>query len=401
MDRTPLATDVLAHPVVARLRPHLTGDVSVVGGVVRDALLGRVHLHDLDLVVEGDAITVAREVGHTLGVPVTTYERFGTAVLELPHGDGHVDFISARREHYPSPGALPVVRRGTLADDLARRDFSINAMALRVTGVDAGELVDPFGGVADLKAGLVRSLREDAFVEDPSRIVRAARYAGRLSFAIEPATRMALAAAIAGLTWTSARVADELRRLLDEPNPGPGLGLLFAIGARGVTPDADQAIQRLDAAIVELAACDPHGPTLPRWALRAGAALEDPARAELAVPGWARGLAAEIADGPRLWDTLVRIHRPSEIDHVLARTPIATQIGAHALGAPHIITWWTTWRGAHVAVRGADLVAAGVAPGPAIGRALAALRGAVLDGELADSAAQRAFAIAAAQVGHP
>jgi tRNA nucleotidyltransferase (CCA-adding enzyme) len=401
MDRTHLATDLFTHPVVARLRPHLTGDVSAVGGVVRDALLGRDHHHDLDLVVEGDAIGLAREVAHVLGVPVSAHERFGTAVLELPHDDGHVDFISARREHYPAPGALPIVSQGTLADDLARRDFSINAMALRLTGVGAGELVDPFGGVADLDAGLVRSLRADAFVEDPSRIVRAARYAGRLGFAVEPTTSAAIVAAVGGLAWTSARVADELRRLLDEASPGPGLAVLHAIGAPGVAPDAEEMIRRLDAAHTELAARDPHGPALAGWALRAGVALEDSARTGLAVPGWARGLADEVADGPRLRDTLERIARPSEIDHVLAHAPVATQIAAHALGAPHIVAWWTSWRGVHVALRGGDLIAAGIAPGPAIGRALAALRAAVLDGELADVDAQRAFAIRAARADHP
>jgi len=400
MDRTVLASELLSHPVVARLRPYLTGQVSAVGGVVRDALLGRAHLHDLDLVVEGDAIGLARQVAHVLGVPVATHDRFGTAVLELPHGDGHVDFISARREHYPVAGGLPVVTRGTLAEDLARRDFSINAMAVRVTGAAAGQLVDPFGGVADLDARLVRTLRQDAFVEDPSRIVRAARYAGRLGFVVEPMTRTAIVDAAGGLAWSSTRVADELRRLLEEERPGPGLAMLFAIGAPGIAPDAETMIRRLDAAQTELAGCDPHGPVLVGWALRAGVALDESARRQLAVPGWARGVAGEVAGGARLWDTLERVHRPSEIDALLTQTPIATQIAAHALGAPHIVTWWRQWRCVHVAVRGADLIAAGVPPGPAIGRALSALRAAVLDGELGDAGAQRAFAIRVAQAAH-
>ena len=227
-----MQTSLLAHPVIERLRPYLSGEVSVVGGAVRDALLGRVHLHDLDLVVEGDALALARAVAHRLGVPMTAHPRFGTAVLELPHGEGHVDFISARRERYPRPGALPIVEPGTLADDLARRDFTINAMALGLTGARTGSLVDPHGGAADLAAGLVRSLRADAFIEDPSRIVRAARYAGRLGFTIEPETRTAASGGVAGLSWGSARAADELRRLLEEAAPGPALALLFELGAR-------------------------------------------------------------------------------------------------------------------------------------------------------------------------
>ncbi len=396
MDRTHLADELLAHPVLARLRPHLSGEVSVVGGVVRDALLGRRHLHDLDLVVEGDAIALARAVAHRLGAPMAAHPRFGTAVLELPHGDGHVDFISARRERYPRPGALPVVEPGSLDDDLGRRDFTINAMAVGITGGRAGSLVDPYGGAADLAAGLVRNLRADAFVEDPSRIVRAARYAGRLGFAVESGTRAAAERAVGGLTWESARAADELRRLLAEPAPGPALSLLFGFGARGVASDGPELIVPLDAARAELAACDPHAAIPPGWALRAGVALEQSAREAIALPGWVRGIAAEVARGPLLWDALERVERPSEIDRLLGQAPLATLIAAHALGAPHILEWWTTWRGVRVAVRGADLVAAGIAPGPAIGRALSAVRAALLDGAVTGAEEQRAFAIAAA-----
>jgi len=382
---------------VARLRPYLSGEVSVVGGVVRDALLGRVHLHDVDLVVEGDAIALAQGVAHRVGAPIAAHPRFGTAVLELPHGDGHVDFISARRERYPSPGALPVVEPGDLRDDLARRDFTVNAMAVRITGTRAGELVDPHGGARDLDAGVIRVLRADAFVEDPSRIVRAARYAGRLGFALEPATRSAAAASASVLAWDSARVADELARLLAEQAPGPALAVLFALGATGIAPDAPEMVGGLDAARAELAAGDPHAPMPPAWALRAGVALDRPTRDLVALPGWARGVAGEVADGPRLGDALERVARPSQIDLLLTQAPLATLVAARALGAPHILEWWTTWRGVQLAVRGADLVEAGIDPGPAIGRALAALRAAVLDGAVSDVAAQRALAIAAAR----
>lgn len=373
--------------------PHLAGEVSVVGGAVRDALLGRPHLHDVDLVVEGDAIACARAVAHALGAPLTTHERFGTAVLELPHAAGHVDFISARRERYPAPGALPEIAPGTLADDLARRDFTINAMALRITGPQAGALVDPFGGARDLRDGVVRALREDAFTEDPSRIVRAARYAGRLGFDFAPATRSALEAAVPSLAWRAARPADELRRLLAEAAPSPGLGLLCAMGAPGVAPDSGGAIGDLDAAAARIASADPHAQRFPAWALRAGVALELEARQSLAVPGWARGVAEEVAQGPRLWDALERVTRPSQIDRVLAASALPTQIAALALGAPHILEWRTQWRDVRVQVRGADLIGAGIAPGPAIGRALAAVRAAVLDGEVVDPAGQRALAI--------
>ena len=397
MDRTHLADRLRAHPVLARLGAHLDGRVSVVGGLVRDTLLGVTHLHDVDLVVEGDAIALARSIGRGLGTAVTVHERFGTAMVELPHGDGHVDVISARRERYARPGALPEVSPGTLADDLARRDFTINAIAVRIAGPGVGEIVDPHNGITDLETGIVRSLRPGAFVEDPSRIARAARYAGRLGFSVDPTTASEIRAAVVTLDWSSARAADELRRVLEEVDPGPALALLFGFGAPGIAPDAPAQIVLLDTARDELADRDPHAPVPPRWALRAGVGLEAPARETVALPGWARGAAAEVAAGARLWHQLERASLPSQVDALLVHAPIATQIGALALGASQVGIWWARWRGVQTAVRGADLISAGIAPGPSVGRALAELRAAVLDGRVADADDQLAFAVAAAR----
>jgi tRNA nucleotidyltransferase (CCA-adding enzyme) len=227
----PLAARLAAHPLVAPVVP-LAGEVPVhvVGGMVRDALIGRPHGDDVDLVVEGDAVALARRLARRLGVRVVAHERFGTAVLELPHG-GHVDLITARRERYPRPGALPDVEPGDLADDLARRDFTVNAMALALTGPAAGALLDPWDGARDLARGVIRTLRPGAFHEDPSRVVRAARYAGRLGFALEDRTAREAAASAADLDWAAARVAEELRRLLDEDDPVPAVDVLAGLGA--------------------------------------------------------------------------------------------------------------------------------------------------------------------------
>ena len=197
--------------------PALDGRVSAVGGVVRDALLGLPSGPDLDLVVEDDLDGFVRR----LDAEVLAHPRFGTASASL--SGGTLDVTLARRERYAHPGALPHVEPGTIDEDLARRDFTVNAMALRLSGSDAGELIDPHGGLADLEARTIRILRPDAFVEDPSRIVRAARYAGRLGFSLEPETEVAARAAASGLDPGSARVAGELRRLLDEPEAVPAL----------------------------------------------------------------------------------------------------------------------------------------------------------------------------------
>lgn len=386
-DGTDRTLDLRGHPLLDRVAPHLTGPVAAVGGAVRDALLGRPHAHDLDLVVEGDALALAARVARALGVRAVMHDRFGTATLELPHGEGHVDLITARRERYPSPGALPEVEPGTLEDDLARRDFSVNAMALWVSGPSAGRLEDPHGGAVDLRSGVIRSLRDGAFPEDPSRVVRAARYAGRLGFRLEPATRAAAAAHAPGLDWGAHRVAEELRRLLGEADPAAGLELLRDLGAPGIRPGAAAALTALDRALASGVA-----PGLPLWPLRLGAVLETDAGA-VAVPGWAAGLARELRAGADLARRITDAGTPSAVDGLLRAAPPATALGALAAGAGAVAEWWHGARSLELGIGGADLVAAGVAPGPAIGRALAAVRAAVLDGDVGGRDAQLALAL--------
>ncbi|MCC6831197.1 MAG: CCA tRNA nucleotidyltransferase [Thermoleophilia bacterium] len=394
MNATNLTAALRGHPLLARVAPHLDGSVAVVGGAVRDALLGRPHLHDLDLVVEGDALPVAARVAHALGVRAVMHGRFGTAALEMPHGEGHVDLITARRERYPAPGALPEVEPGSLADDLARRDFSVNAMAVWVSGPREGVLEDPHGGAADLAAGVIRSLRDDAFPEDPSRVVRAARYAGRLGFALAPATRAAAAREAPRLDWAAFRVAEELRRLLEEPEPAPGVAILRELGAPGLRPGAHEALADLAAALRADGAPEP-----PVWALRLGAVLDPAALGVVALPGWAAALGRELQAGAALAGRLRDAPAPSAVDALLRDVPPATALGALAAGAAQVEGWWRTARGLELAVDGADLVSAGVAPGPAIGRALAAVRAAVLDGEVDGRDGQLALALRVARDG--
>ena len=157
----------------------------LVGGVVRDLLLGR-PVVDLDLVVEGDAVALARQLAQQSGGRARTHPRFGTAKVEL--ADWSADLATARSETYAYPGALPEVAPGTMAQDLGRRDFTINALAFHLAPSRFGELLDPHGGLADLKAGLVRVLHAKSFVDDATRILRALRYEQRLGFRLEPAT---------------------------------------------------------------------------------------------------------------------------------------------------------------------------------------------------------------------
>ncbi len=189
----------------------------LVGGVVRDLLLERCNI-DLDIVVEGDAIKLAQEIAGKNGAAVTGHKRFGTAKLKWANRSA--DFASARAETYARPGALPTVKPGTIKDDLARRDFTINAMAIELNPRHYGELIDPFGGRQDIYERLVRVLHEKSFIDDATRIWRAVRYEQRLDFSIEPMTLMLIKRDVAMLkTISGDRLRHELELVLKEDRP--------------------------------------------------------------------------------------------------------------------------------------------------------------------------------------
>jgi tRNA nucleotidyltransferase (CCA-adding enzyme) len=189
----------------------------LVGGIVRDLLLERGNV-DMDMVTEGDAIKLAQEIGTPIQAKVIVHPRFGTATIKW--GIRSADFVSARVETYAKPGALPTVKPGTINDDLARRDFTINAMAVELNPRHFGELIDPFGGRDDLKKQQVRVLHEKSFVDDATRIWRALRYEQRLDFKIEPATRLLIKRDIINLkTISGDRLRHELELVLKEELP--------------------------------------------------------------------------------------------------------------------------------------------------------------------------------------
>lgn len=388
------AAEVWDHPLVRCVRPHLDGQVVwVVGGVVRDALIGRDDDTDLDLVVKDDAIGWARRMAPRIGARLTAHGRFGTAELVLD-GGATIDVASARQERYAYPGALPEVEPASLTEDLARRDFTVNAMAVALNGSQAGGLVDPHGGADDLQAGRLRPLRTGSFVEDPSRVVRAARYAGRLGLGLVDAAAAEIRAAASTLDAASARVADELQRALDEPAAGAALEHLVGWGTGWVYPGPAARVGAIDAA-----ADHPHAPPLERWPLRAGAALDGAAIAASALPGWARTLAGQVQQGPALLEPLAAAARASERDRVLRAAPPAATVGALAAGGDRVVEWWLRGRDVSVTITGSRLVALGVPPGPAIGRALERVRAALLDGEVSSDEQQLRLALAEARKG--
>lgn len=206
-------------------------DLLVVGGCVRDWLLG-LETKDLDFISQSDPVPVARSTARRWGGELETFERFGTARV-LVRGGFRIDFARAREETYASPAALPDVRPGAIAQDLIRRDFTVNAMAASLNPEGFGDLLDPHGGARDLRRKELRVLHRLSFRDDPTRMYRAARFARRFGFRLGSETeQLRQEAMLAG--WVKLlsreRLRGELARVLEEKRPVPALRQLHAWG---------------------------------------------------------------------------------------------------------------------------------------------------------------------------
>jgi tRNA nucleotidyltransferase (CCA-adding enzyme) len=384
--------DLPRSPAVAALEDE--DAVYVVGGAVRDLLLGR-EPHELDFVVEGDALEVARHVGGR----VISHERFGTAKVEL---DGVTfDLAGARRERYERPGALPEVELGaTLREDLERRDFTVNAIALHLKD---RELIWLPGAREDLEARRLRVLHDRSFLDDPTRLLRLARYAARLGFEPEERTDRLAAEAVAGgavATVTGSRLGAELRLLLREPQPaalealarhGLGAALLDRFSVNAEVIGRAMALTPADARadLVALAA------TLGGERRAIAARLDD-----LAFPAAERNVVAHSAatagyladvfsgtsDGPA---------NDAELWSALRKQPPETVALAGAYSEEAAVAarrWLENVRHRRLAITGDDIVAAGLY-GPAVGEALDAAMRAMLEGRAATREEQLAAAL--------
>ena len=351
------------HPELAAVHEVATEPVYLVGGAVRDLLLGRGRV-DVDLVVEGDAAALAG----LLGAEVVSHERFSTAKVSL---DGHeVDIASARAESYPHPGALPVVEPAEHVEaDLARRDFTINAMAVPLRGEP--RLIDPHGGREDLEAGLLRILHPGSFVDDPTRAIRAARYAARFGFAPEPETEKLLREADLATVSDDRREA-ELLRLAAEDQAPRAFALLAEWGLVKLRPGGAELASRT----AELLGTEPWSGEAPRARTLLAAALGPVGDEDV--------LARE------------RPERPSDgVELAGSRDPVELAL-ARALGAEWLDRYLAEWRGVSLEVDGSDLIAAGVPQGPALGRGLREALRRKLDGEIAGREEELAAALEAA-----
>jgi tRNA nucleotidyltransferase (CCA-adding enzyme) len=372
--------------------------VAAVGGLVRDLLLDRVDERtDLDLVVQGSAATLAHGLAPRLAGQAVEHVAFLTATVALPDGR-RIDLATARRESYRAPGALPTVEPASLAEDLARRDFSLNALAIRLDRAAWGQLIDTTGGLADLRARRIRVLHALSFLEDPTRILRAARLAARLQCRVDRTTRR-LAAHAAALDVYRALSGDRLRAELElvlaEPGPASALREAGRLGAwglvrRGARPGrratrllttalSPRALEGLGpdtpAALTLLALTD-GGPAVEAWATRfalAPATREAIRRARRD----ASGLLARLAQARGRAGAYTILQRVPELTAAWARVLAGDGRTRRALDG-HL----RTWRRLRPLATGDDLAALGVAPGPAVGEVLRRLRAAQAGGDV-------------------
>ncbi|MBK1442342.1 HD domain-containing protein [Parapedobacter sp. ISTM3] len=224
----------LQHPIFSVLRDIAEAsrtDCYVVGGYVRDKIMGRDFKNDIDIVVIGSGIDFAKQVGSRLNTKVTVYKNFGTAMLT--YGSLQIEFVGARKESYRTDSRKPIVENGSLQDDQNRRDFTINAMALSLNKHNFGELLDPFNGLADIEHRIIRTPLNprETFSDDPLRMMRAIRFATQLNFKIDIQAIRAIRDNTQRIAIISReRIIDELNKIILAPKPSIGFRYLFDTG---------------------------------------------------------------------------------------------------------------------------------------------------------------------------
>ncbi|NJL95560.1 MAG: CBS domain-containing protein, partial [Anaerolineae bacterium] len=395
----------------------------LVGGIVRDLLLGRPNL-DIDLVVEGDAIALAQALQHNLGGTLHAHRQFGTAKwllddqlaakLGFPQAAEQlpptIDFATSRAEFYEAPSVLPTVRRSSIKLDLHRRDFTMNTLAIRLAPPPDGELLDFYKGEQDLRDGLVRVLHSLSFVDDPTRILRAVRFEQRFDFRIEARTLDRLTAALPLIPRLSGdRLRHELNLILQERDPLRNLERLAELGVLEAIDPALQLDERARAVFAQLPALraapplDPCPADFDDWRVLALAVLvcEQPAED-------ITRLCARLMTANRICDHLLAVQRACQHLPALPTYNPAEVVEALEPGGP--LAWLALWLFADAqrqevlgkfvgewqpikpSLNGNDLLRMGAPAGPPIGAILRDLRRAWLNGEITDAEDETRYA---------
>jgi len=354
----------------------------LVGGAVRDMLLGQ-PCQDVDIAIEGEAITVA------LGIPgslkVVRHPRFGTATVRGERWS--LDLATSRRESYPHPGSLPVVSSALIGEDLFRRDFTINAMAVALSPGRRGELVDPYHGRGDLTQGLLRVLHDNSFVDDPTRILRGLRYQARFGFRMEEHTLEFLRRDKNHLEGISGhRLLQEMERILKEEAPERALSLAIE---QGVLHHMALPLEDGDWISQAFSGARALGRTSPSIYLcllayhlmpeQAGALAE-----RLSLP---RTQAQAVVDTVRLRLAPPEASLPPSLLTAYLESFSPTAVAAHAVVtepplSDRLSLWLRRWRYVKPSLDGNDLMTLRMPSGPRMGELLRRLRAARLDGEV-------------------
>jgi tRNA nucleotidyltransferase (CCA-adding enzyme) len=375
--------------------------VYLVGGAVRDVLMGEPNF-DVDIAVEGDGIAFGRALATALGGRAAPHDKFGTAVVL--YDGGRVDVATARTEFYDYPGALPTVEQAKIRQDLYRRDFTINAMAVSLKGEDFGRLVDYFGGHRDLAQGVIRVLHNLSFIDDPTRIFRAIRYENRYRFRMEGHT-LALAKACVEMELvgelSSARLRDELQALLSEERVSESVLRLAELGIdRAVHPhlaadeDAVALIEELD----ELRSR--YAPESPAWRLRLAALARRLPPDELY--DWFDRLKLRRRDADLIADAVTVAARLRErvaaTDEAAALRSLVEPhdpdgalvalAGADGAARERLVRYFEELREVRLEISGGDLAQLGLTESPRVGAILEELLRRKLNGELDGRAAE-------------
>jgi tRNA nucleotidyltransferase (CCA-adding enzyme) len=374
--------------------------IYIVGGVVRDLLLGYPNF-DLDLVVEGDAVKLAQQVAKTSQAKLLAHHRFGTA--KLRYENFTLDLATARKETYARPGALPTVTPGTLKDDLIRRDFSINAMAISLAADDYGELVDPYQGKSDLEHRLIRILHSGSFSDDATRILRGVCYEQRFGFEFEAQTARLLKRDIPMLdTISGDRIRHELEHIFEENRPElvikrlGELGVLakinsFLKGDGWIAEKFDKARRlKKPAQLPSLYFCLLIYSFSEKGTEQLLTRLNIPAKLSRAMRDTLR-----LKTSLPLLDTPSQ--KPSDIYYLLREyEPLAIQANALASESAniqrHLQLFLTKLRYVRTSLDGEELKRLGISEGPEMGKVLRILHRAKLDGEVRTRADEKKLA---------
>jgi len=396
---------------IGALADAMDAPVYLVGGLVRDLLLGHTSL-DVDIAVEGDGMTFARRLADRYGAGLKVFEKFATALVVFPYGF-KLDVATARCESYAHPTALPTVKPSSIKDDLYRRDFTINALAIRLNASHFGELVDFYGGQRDLERNVIRVLHARSFVDDPTRVFRAIRFEQRFGFRIEKRTLTLLKEAAASdlvHRLSGPRLRNELMRLLSERAPIRAIrrmaefdllrflhtGLAWTARLAGLLSDLGKTLawwtkqfprRSLDRALVYFIGLMDE----------LSASATDAVVKRLALPGeQANKISLAKKHLAPALRSLVRQRspKPSETYRALANLPneglVLLIAKARSKGIAHLVsTYVATQQHVKPSLNGTDLKALGLKPGPIYKKILDRLLEARLNGEVKTKADER------------